>query len=102
MSEQTITGDETLRGVFAPDFLNGAATASYQIEGAYNVDGKALSNWDHFMADKLENGNDAVMSYKYWREDVALLKRYGMNAYRFSISWSRVKPLGGCFMSSSG
>lgn len=94
MSEQTIIGDESLRGVLRPDFLVAASTASYQIEGAYDQDGKGLTNWDNFLKDNPENGNDAVMSYKYWRDDVALLKKYGMNTYRFSIAWARIKPLG--------
>lgn len=42
----------------------------------------------------MENGDVAVNSYNLWKEDVELLKKYGANAYRFSISWSRVKPLG--------
>lgn len=42
----------------------------------------------------LETGDEAVNSYHLWREDVRLLKEYGCNAYRFSVSWSRMKPLG--------
>lgn len=52
--------------------------------------------WDVALrAQGLETGDEAVNSYHLWREDVRLLKEYGCNAYRFSVSWSRVKPLGG-------
>jgi hypothetical protein len=52
--------------------------------------------WDVALrAQNLETGDEAVNSYHLWREDVRLLKEYGCNAYRFSVSWSRVKPMGG-------
>ncbi|KIP09737.1 glycoside hydrolase family 1 protein [Phlebiopsis gigantea 11061_1 CR5-6] len=81
-------------------FLWGYATASYQIEGATDVDGRAPSIWDTFcktpgkIADG-SSGDVATDSYKRWKEDVQLLKSYGVKAYRFSISWSRIVPEGG-------
>lgn len=78
----------------------GFATASFQIEGSWNVDGRAESIWDGFA--KLpgktldgKNGDVATDSYKRWKEDIALLAQYGVKAYRFSLSWSRIIPLGG-------
>ena len=74
--------------------------ASFQIEGSTNADGRGPSIWDEFSRTpgKTLDGRDgdvATDSYRLWREDVALLKAYGIKAYRFSISWSRVIPLGG-------
>ncbi|KAK0278807.1 hypothetical protein LTR35_009072 [Friedmanniomyces endolithicus] len=82
------------------DFLWGYATASYQIEGAPHEGGRADSIWDTFcripgkIADGT-NGDVACDSYHRYKEDVALLKQLGAMAYRFSVSWSRVIPLGG-------
>ncbi|KAH7909885.1 glycoside hydrolase, family 1 [Hygrophoropsis aurantiaca] len=82
------------------DFTWGFATASYQIEGAYNEDGRADSIWDTFtrlpgkIADA-SSGEVATDSYHRWEEDVALLKQYNVKAYRFSLSWSRIIPIGG-------
>ena len=82
------------------NFLWGYATASYQIEGAPHEDGRADSIWDTFcrMPGKIADGSDGSVardSYHKYKEDVALLKELGAKAYRFSISWSRVIPLGG-------
>jgi len=91
-------GSETPR--LPADFLWGFATASYQIEGAPHEDGRADSIWDTFcripgkIADGT-NGDVACDSYHRYKEDVALMKSLGAKAYRFSISWSRVIPLGG-------
>lgn len=64
--------------------------------GGHDADGRLPSVWDIALrAQGLETGDEAVDSYHLWREDVRLLKEYGCNAYRFSVSWSRVKPLGG-------
>ncbi|KDQ22429.1 glycoside hydrolase family 1 protein [Pleurotus ostreatus PC15] len=82
------------------DFVWGLATAAYQIEGAVAEAGRGPSIWDTFshipgkVADAT-TGDDATDSYRRWREDVDLLKSYGVKAYRFSISWSRIIPLGG-------
>ena len=75
-------------------------SASYQIEGSVDVDGRLPSIWDTFSHKEGTtkdggNGDVATDSYRLWKEDVALLKQYGAKAYRFSISWSRVIPLGG-------
>lgn len=76
--------------------------AAYQIEGSASAGGRGPSIWDTFthtsgrktVADG-SSGDFATDSYNRWREDLALLKSYGVNAYRFSISWSRIIPLGG-------
>ena len=82
------------------DFLWGFATASYQIEGAPHEDGRADSIWDAFcrIPGKIADGSSgdvACDSYHRYKEDVALLKQLGAKGYRFSISWSRIIPLGG-------
>lgn len=85
---------------FPQNFAWGAAAAAYQIEGAWNEDGKGPSVWDqfcHHRQDKLfENhtGDVACDHYHRYREDVALMKEIGLNAYRLSIAWTRVLPEG--------
>lgn len=84
---------------FKKDFLFGAATAAYQVEGAYNEDGKGESNWDVFskIPDKTyenTNGNIAVDHYHRYKEDVALMAEMGLESYRFSIAWTRIFPNG--------
>ncbi|KAJ4248764.1 hypothetical protein NW762_012602 [Fusarium torreyae] len=82
------------------DFVWGYGTASYQVEGAARTDGRGPSIWDTFcrepgrIADG-SNGDIACDTYNRTAEDIQLLKSYGAKAYRFSISWSRVIPLGG-------
>lgn len=79
-------------------FLFGVATAATQIEGAYQQDGKGASVWDHYSARGLiEHGHTCYTtcdSYNRLDEDLALIKGLGVNSYRFSISWSRIQPLG--------
>lgn len=87
------------RDAFPSGFLWGAATAPYQIEGAWNEDGKGLSNWDwraHHTAHikGSATGDVAVDHYHRWREDVALMQEIGLTAYRFGIAWARVQPDG--------
>jgi beta-glucosidase len=82
------------------NFLWGFATASFQIEGSTDADGRGKSIWDDFsrLPGKTldgRNGDDATDSYKLWRDDISLLARYGVKSYRFSLSWSRIIPLGG-------
>lgn len=89
-----------LEGVLRNDFHWGYATAATQVEGGWNADGKGLSFWDKFAhtPGKVKDGStpdDAVLSYYKYKEDVALMKSYGVTAYRFSLSWSRTIPLGG-------
>ncbi|KAL5340096.1 glycoside hydrolase superfamily [Aspergillus crustosus] len=79
---------QDLKGALRSDFFHEYATATLQVEGARNKDGKGKVK-DHSTAD------DAVRAYDFYREDVALMKSYGVNAYRFSHSWSRIIPLGG-------
>lgn len=74
--------------------------ASFQIEGSTDADGRGPSIWDAFSREPGRtsdgrNGDVATDSYRLWKEDIQLLKQYGVQAYRLSISWSRVIPLGG-------
>ncbi len=80
-------------------FLWGVATSSYQIEGAWNEDGKGMSIWDTFSHTKGKiadgsTGDVACDHYHRWQEDIALMKQMGVNAYRLSVSWPRVLPRG--------
>ena len=73
------------------NFLWGGATASYQCEGAWNVDDKAESIWDHYLHENnLENGDVASDHYHHFEEDIKMMKDGGQNAYRFSLSWPRI------------
>ncbi|WP_411286040.1 GH1 family beta-glucosidase [Lapillicoccus sp.] len=84
---------------FPKGFLFGAATASYQIEGAVTEDGRTPSIWDTFshtpgrvLGD--DNGDVAADHYHRMRDDVALMTQLGLQSYRFSIAWPRVQPGG--------
>ncbi len=84
---------------FPRDFVWGAATASYQIEGAVNAGGRGPSIWDtfsHIPGNVALNhtGDVACDHYHRWREDIALMKQLGLGAYRFSIAWPRILPEG--------
>lgn len=95
--------DPSLKGCLPSDFMYGAASASHQIEGRISADGKGVNVWDVILKDKKgENGEDACNSYEQWKEDVALIKKYGMNTYRFSISWARIRPKGTLHILSHG
>ena len=81
------------------DFLWGAATAAYQIEGATKVDGRGESIWDRFTAEdghvhNSDTGEPACEHYFRWREDLDLMRSLGLQGYRFSISWPRIQPDG--------
>jgi len=85
---------------FPDGFLFGAATAAFQIEGAAHEDGRRDSIWDAFcrVPGAVINGNDGEVAtdhYHRYAGDVALMKRLGLQTYRFSTSWSRVRPDGG-------
>src|SRR5690349_7547630 len=93
------SADASLAVSFPENFLWGAATASYQIEGATHEDGRSLSIWDAFAATpgktyKGETGDVADDHYHLWPQDVALMVGLHLSAYRFSIAWPRVLPEG--------
>ena len=84
---------------FPKDFLWGAASAAYQVEGAWDKAGKGISNWDQFVripgkTYKGTTGDVAVDHYYRYREDVALMAEMGLKAYRFSVAWTRIFPNG--------
>merc|ERR1712038_18472 len=91
--------EELLYDSFPDDFLWGSATAAYQIEGAWNEDGKGPSIWDVFtkvpgtIIDG-SSGDVACDSYHNYKEDVRLMKEMGLTSYRFSIGWTRILPEG--------
>jgi beta-glucosidase len=84
---------------FPKDFVWGVATSAYQIEGAWQEDGRGVSIWDTFShtPGKIvndENGDVTVDHYHRWKQDIALLSDLGMQAYRFSVAWPRIWPDG--------
>ncbi|MFE1250243.1 GH1 family beta-glucosidase [Streptomyces sp. NPDC058735] len=84
---------------FPPRFVWGAATSSYQIEGAVTEDGRGPSIWDTFAATPgaVEGGDTGAVAadhYHRYRDDVALMARMGLGAYRFSLAWPRIQPDG--------
>jgi beta-glucosidase len=84
---------------YPTDFAWGVATSAYQIEGAAAIDGRGPSIWDRFShtpgkTARGETGDVACDHYNRYRDDVALMAALGVNAYRFSVSWSRVLPDG--------
>lgn len=92
---------------FKKDFVWGAAAASYQIEGAWNEDGKGRSIWDMITQQKgriweNNNGNVACDHYHRYKEDVRLMSEIGLQAYRLSVSWPRIMPQGTGAVNSAG
>lgn len=88
-----------LANSFPNDFIWGCATSSYQIEGAWNQDGKGESIWDRFShtpgkVTDGDTGDVAIDHYDLWESDIRIIKELGFGAYRFSISWPRVLPKG--------
>ncbi|HOX53675.1 MAG TPA: GH1 family beta-glucosidase, partial [Fibrobacteria bacterium] len=84
---------------FPHGFLWGSATSNFQIEGAWNEDGKGESNWDRFChtPEKIfegHTGDVACDHYHRWRDDLDLMASLGLQSYRFSVSWPRVLPSG--------
>ncbi|MGH8213914.1 MAG: GH1 family beta-glucosidase, partial [Rhodanobacteraceae bacterium] len=95
------------RFVFPDAFLWGSATSAYQIEGSPLAEGAGVSNWHRFAhtpghVRDGDTGDLACDHYRRWRDDVELIRALGMNAYRFSISWSRVLPEGRGAVNSRG
>jgi len=89
--------DKLLR--FPADFLWGAATSAYQIEGSPLADGAGPSIWQRFcrtpgLVRDGQTGDVACDHYRRYKSDIALMHELGLKAYRFSISWSRVLPAG--------
>ncbi len=92
---------------FPKDFVWGAATASYQIEGAWNEDEKGESIWDRFShtPGKVQDGDTGDMAcdhYHRWEDDLKMIKQLGLKAYRFSTAWPRVLPSGTGTVSEAG
>ena len=92
---------------FPANFIWGAASSSYQIEGAHDADGKGPSVWDVFCRKPGaiacgHKGEHACNHYTRWREDVAIMRDLGVKAYRFSISWPRVIPEGTGTINAAG
>ena len=86
-------------GAFPPDFLWGMTTAAFQVEGAWNEDGKGESIWDRFChtPGKIKGAATADIAcdhYHRYREDIGILKQLNQKSYRFSISWPRIQPSG--------
>ncbi|KAL5727187.1 beta-glucosidase [Ranunculus cassubicifolius] len=95
-----LPSSEISRNNFPKNFTFGSASAAYQFEGGYNEDGRGPSIWDAYTHNHPEriadgsNGDVAVDHYHRYKEDVALMKDVGLDAYRFSISWTRILPNG--------
>ncbi len=89
----------TVKHPFPDDFVWGAATSSYQIEGAVDADGRGTSIWDTLCRqpgaiEDASSGAIACDHYHRWRQDVATMAELGLQAYRFSIAWPRIQPTG--------
>jgi beta-glucosidase len=85
--------------MFPPDFVWGAATSSYQIEGATTEDGRGEGIWDRFctIPGAVRNGESGAVACDFfhrYREDVQLMRELGLDAFRFSVSWPRILPEG--------
>ncbi|HBY90421.1 glycoside hydrolase family 1 protein [Ruoffia tabacinasalis] len=92
---------------FPKKFLWGSASAAYQVEGAWDEDGKGESIWDRYVkipgkTFKESTGEVAVGHYHRYKEDVALMAEAGLKAYRFSVSWSRILPTGSGDINEAG
>lgn len=102
-----IPSSEISTARFPSGFLWGMATACYQVEGAWNLDGKGESIWDRFShtVGKIKGGatgDVACDQYHLYPQDIALLKQLNQRSYRFSISWSRIQPAGAAAVNQKG
>ncbi|CAO2837470.1 unnamed protein product [Amaranthus hypochondriacus] len=98
-NESSLILEEVTRTDFPSDFVFGVATSAYQVEGAANEGNRGPSIWDAFTHTEGKivdgsNGDVAVDQYHRYKEDVELISTLGFDAYRFSISWSRIFPDG--------
>ncbi len=92
---------------FPDRFLWGAATSAYQVEGSPLADGAGPSIWHRFAHTpgrtwRGQTGDVACDSYRRWPEDLRLMRRIGLRAYRFSIAWSRILPAGTGTVNAAG
>ena len=98
VAQITTIQDSALFHSFGDDFLWGTATAAYQSEGAWNLDGRGPSIWDEFSQKGRikdgKNGNVATDFYHQFEKDIRLAKEMNFKVFRFSISWSRILPKG--------
>lgn len=107
VSAKSFFADPLNRTAFGDDFLWGVATAAYQIEGAWNVDGKSPSVWDTFTHKKgkirdNQNGDIACDFYNRYPEDIANIRSMNFDVNRFSLAWTRLKPEGTGFINPKG
>ena len=84
------------------NFTWGVATSAYQIEGAAHADGRGESIWDHFHARTGDTGAVACDFYHRYRDDIALMRELGVDAFRFSVAWPRVLPEGRGHVNQAG
>ena len=105
--ERQILSDKATSLRLPKNFILGAATAAYQIEGAPTAGGKSESIWDRFcrkpgvIIDK-SSGDVACDHYHRWPEDIALMRQLKLDAYRFSLAWTRIQPSGSGPASAEG
>nr|XP_043635799.1 beta-glucosidase 11-like [Erigeron canadensis] len=96
-SDDDVDTNKYTRNDFASDFVFGAGTSAYQVEGAVLEDGRTYSIWDTFAHSGFYNGANADVTcdgYHKYKEDIQLIADTGLEAFRFSISWSRLIPNG--------
>ena len=100
LSAMLLTNPGFSKADFGPDFKWGVAAAAYQIEGAWDADGKSPSVWDHFTQHrkhKIKNGDNGNVScdfYNRYDSDIALIKDMNFKIFRFSTAWTRILPDG--------
>lgn len=107
MNEQDLPGAELDLDSFPPEFLWGAATAAYQIEGAVDEGGRGPSIWDVFSHTpgaiiNGDTGDVACDHYHRWESDLDIAEGIGLQAYRFSVSWARLQPGGAGSLNTRG